>query len=40
MNGLTNILGISLAGLKYHLGRESSVYAKALALNVNILKLG
>jgi hypothetical protein len=40
MNGLATILGISLAGLKYHLGRESYVYAKALALNVNILKLG
>jgi len=40
MNGLANILGISLAGLKSHLGRESYVYAKALALNVNILKLG
>jgi hypothetical protein len=40
MNGLANILGISIAGLKYHLGRESYVYAKALALNVNILKLG
>lgn len=40
MNGLANIFGISLAGLKSHLGRETSVYAKALALNVNILKLG
>jgi len=40
MNGLATILGISLAGLKYHLGRESFVYAKALAFNVNILKLG
>jgi hypothetical protein len=40
MNGLGNILGISLAGLKSHLGRERSVYAKALALNVNNLKFG
>lgn len=40
MNGLAHILGISITGLKYHLGRESFVYAKALALNVNILKMG
>jgi hypothetical protein len=29
MNGLATLLGISLAGIKYHLGRESYVYAKA-----------
>jgi len=40
MNGLASILGISLAGLKYHLGRESYVYAKSLGLNLSILKLG
>lgn len=39
MNGLATILEISLAGLKYHLGRESYVYAKALAFNVNIFKI-
>lgn len=45
MNGLASILGISLAGLKYAAKRRAApparyVYAKALALNVTILKLG
>lgn len=29
LNGLASILGLSVAGIKYHLGRESYVFAKA-----------
>lgn len=40
LNGLASLLGLSIAGVKYHLNRESFVYAKALGLNVNIIKEG
>jgi hypothetical protein len=40
MNGLALKLGLSIAGLKYHLGRESNVYAKALGVKVSFSKLG
>ena len=38
MNGLASKLDISLAGLKYHLGRESYFYTKAFNLDVSITK--
>ena len=40
MHGLAIKLGLRIAGVKYHLGRESNVYAKALGVNVSISKLG
>lgn len=40
MNGLASKLGITLPGLKYHLGRESYVYSKVFGLLVNICKEG
>jgi hypothetical protein len=40
LNGLASILGLSVAGIKYHLGRESFVFAKALGLYVSIIQEG
>lgn len=40
MNALASKLDISLAGLKYHLGRESYVYTKYLKCTVKIVKEG
>jgi hypothetical protein len=40
MNGLASILNISLAGLKYHLGRDSYIYIKSINAYVSITKEG
>lgn len=40
MNGLASILNISLAGLKYHLGRDSYIYIKSVNSDVSITKEG
>ena len=40
MNALASKLDISLAGLKYHLGRESYVNTKSLKCTVKIVKEG
>jgi len=40
LNGLASKLGLSYAGVNYHLNRESRVYAKSLDLEVNVKKEG
>jgi hypothetical protein len=40
LNGLASILGLSIAGVKYHLNRESTVKAKSLDLLVSISQEG
>ena len=40
MNSLASLLGLSLPGLKYHLNRDSKVFAKSLGLNVQVYQTG